>query len=219
MLHFAYLLPPDFQLTFASQEWKQERSSWRSVIQLNLVRNVNDTLDHLSKEMTVVSFQTHDYQDSDYSSDGLETIDTKSTADVPPLNFTEKHRLLRLRLGPLRGVQTDLERGLGAASSEVYSTTVTSAAPFEKYSGRRQCNEFSINSSNGWKTALDKFRNMRTARPAIGPGSQRKANDTEDETTEIIASCRDDMKAIWEDSVVQEVLSRRKARIQDSPGL
>jgi len=197
----------------------EERASWRSVVQLNLVRNVNDTLDHLAREMSAVSLPDHDHHDSDYSSDDLEMIDTKSTKDMPPLKFTEKHRLLKLRLGPLRGVQRDLERGLGAASSEVYSTSVTTAAPFEHYSGRRACHEFSINSSNGWKSALTKFRTMRTARPAIGPGSQRKMNDNESGITEIIASCRDDMMAIWKDPTVRETLSRHKARIEDSPGL
>jgi hypothetical protein len=33
----------DFQLTYARREWLEERSSWRSVIQLNLIRNVNGT--------------------------------------------------------------------------------------------------------------------------------------------------------------------------------
>lgn len=37
------LTEPDFQLTYARREWLEERSSWRSVIQLNLIRNVNGT--------------------------------------------------------------------------------------------------------------------------------------------------------------------------------
>ena len=40
-----------------------------------------------------------------------------------------------------------------------------------------------------------------------------------EDATEIIASCADDMKALWEDPVVQGVLKKHNTRIQDMPGL
>ncbi|GLB44538.1 putative G protein alpha subunit [Lyophyllum shimeji] len=205
----------NFQLTYARREWSEERASWRAVIQLNLVRNVNLILDHLTQEMGGSS----GYSDGHNSDDSeLEIQVRKRAKALPPLRFKEKHRLLKLRLTPLAGVQADLERKLGEASQEVYATPVNVAAPFEHATNRRALQEFSINSTNGWKTALDKFRTPRPARPEAGPDPLRKAKEIEDEITEIIASCKDDIKELWEDPVVTEMLNRRKVRLEDSPG-
>lgn len=164
-----------------------------------------------------------DSQGSDDESEGHGSPATRRSTiqPPPPLKFTEKHRLLKLRLGPLHRVQTDLERRLGAASTEVYSTTA-SATPFDTpISNKRTPHEFCINSSNGWKTALDKFNPLRNGpRPDIGPGSLRRGKDPEgDEITDVIAGCKDDMRAIWEDPVIKEMLGRRKSRVEDTPGL
>lgn len=207
------VLLSDFQLTYARREWSEERASWRSVIQLNLVRNVNEILEHLTQEMSGMMFDPHADDDS------IEEVPIRRNANtLPPLRFKEKHRLLKLRLGPLAGVQGDLERKLGAGATELYTSSgVTTAAPFDVVN-RRALQEFSVNSSNGWKSALDKFRTLRSARPEA-PGSVRKGKDREDDVSDVIASCRDDIKAIWEDSTVKEMLARRKVRIEDSAGL
>ena len=34
-----------------------------------------------------------------------------------------------------------------------------------------------------------------------------------------IASCRDDMRALWNDPAVRAMLDRRRSRIEDGPGL
>lgn len=203
----------NFQLTYARREWSEERASWRSVIQLNLVRNVNEILEHLTQEMSGVMFDPHADDDS------IEEVPIRRNANtLPPLRFKEKHRLLKMRLGPLTGVQSDLEQKLGAGATELYTSSgVTTAAPFDMINNRRVLQEFSVNSSNGWKSALDKFRTMRYARPET-PGSVRKGKDREDDVSDIIASCRDDIKAIWEDPTVKEMLGRRKVRIEDSAG-
>jgi len=135
----------------------------------------------------------------------------------PPLKFKEKHRLLKLRLGPLKRVQTDLERRLGSTAVEPHSTSVTTAAPFGE--DRRALQEFSINSTNGWKTALEKIKAMRSARTEATEGPLRKVNDVDDEIAEVIAGCKDDIKAIWEDSTVRELLNRSKTRLEDAAGL
>jgi len=152
--------------------------------------------------------------------DSIEEVPLRRNANtLPPLRFKEKHRLLKLRLGPLTAVQSDLERKLGEGATEPHSTSgLTTAAPFDPTHNRRALQEFSINSSNGWKSALDKFRTLRPARTEA-PGSQRKGKDRDDDVSDIIASCRDDIKSIWEDSTVKEMLSRRKVRIEDSAGL
>jgi len=136
-----------------------------------------------------------------------------STTLLPKLKFTEKHRLMKLRLGPLYRVQKDLERRLGDAASEVY--TSNGPVSFELPNPPKLL-EFSINSLNGWRTALTKLR------PSLHGGGRtamRRIREAEsDETTDVIAGCRDDMKVIWEDPTICKMLNRRKFRIEDTPG-
>lgn len=207
-IHLLIALFADFQLTYASNEWSEERASWRCVIQMNLVRNVNDILELISRELS--SSPTA----SDEDSEGTGVRAAKHT-----LKFGEKHRLLKLRLAPLRKIQADLEERLGSASQELYTTTVFTAAPFESTVQRKALQEFSINSNNGWKSALEKFRNARPFRAEIGPDSARRGKGDGDEITNVIASCKDDMKSLWTDQSVQDMLTRRKTWIQESPGL
>lgn len=158
-----------------------------------------------------------------YPDDSTEdlTIQVRPVKTLPPLKFKEKHKQLRIRLAPLQQVQRELEQQLGAASAEIYASLPTSAAPFEATnpSGRRAPAEFSINSSNGWKSALDKFRKGPGIRPEASNGTNKVSKDVEEEIAEIIANCREDIKSLWDDPIIKEVLSRRKARIEDAPGL
>ncbi|KAI3604173.1 putative g-protein alpha subunit [Moniliophthora roreri] len=206
----------NFQLTYARNEWLQERSAWRMVIFFNLVRNVNAIMDILSREMSAAAFSPSDYVGS--SDDSSEDVPDGR----PLLKFKEKHRLLKLRLGPLRRIQTDLECRLGASAVEPHSTPGSTAAPFgdpPEDASQRHPNEFCINSSNGWKTALEKVKvTMRPGRADINSGSLRKIRSVDDEISEVIAGCRDDMKAIWEDPTIREMLNRSKLRMEDSPG-
>ncbi|THV03493.1 G-alpha-domain-containing protein [Dendrothele bispora CBS 962.96] len=199
----------NFQLIYARREWLEERNAWRPVVFFNLVRNVNNILDLLNREMT----SQHARRDTISSSD-----ESSEDSQLPPLRFREKHRLLKLRLGPLKRVQTDLERRLGSTAVEPHTTSVTTAAPFEEGLNRPALQEFSINSSNGWKSALEKIKGMRHPRPDETEGSLRKVKDVDDEIAEVIAGCKDDIKAIWEDSTVRELLNRSKVRLEDTAG-
>jgi guanine nucleotide-binding protein alpha-1 subunit len=158
---------------------------------------------------------------------------------LPRLKFSEKHRLLKARLEPLSTVQDSLESNLGAASLDPHSSSAIGAAAFEEdhsHPSRRPLQEFSINSSNGWKTALEKFRTLRSApvppprvdtvtlndpsSPVNGTATtHNKTRLSEDDIAEIIASCRDDIKSLWDDDIVTETLIRRKVRLEHGPGL
>lgn len=216
----------DFQLTYARKEWSEERAGWRAVIFLNLVRNVNQIVGHLQNEMADIPYNPDDSQ---------EELNVPRPRALPRLKFSERHRLLQSRLEPLIMVQKSLESNLGAASLDPNSSPTIGAAPFEEreHIGRRPLQEFSINSSNGWKTALDKFRTLRSA-PAprvdsitngVSPVNVNatttpagEARLSEDDVAEIIDSCRDDIKILWDDDIVTETLMRRKVRLEDGPG-
>jgi len=211
----------DFQLTYSRKEWSEERAAWRAVVLLNLVRNVNEILAHLENEMADLPYNPDDSQE--------DLNAPRPARALPRLKFTETHRLLRMRLLPLTRVQHNLETNLGSASLEPHSTPVISAAPFDQpnHPGRRPLQEFSINSSNGWKTALDKFRTLRNsaaARNSVTNESfslmvtSRRPKDSEDDIAEVIASCQDDIKSLWDDDIVREMLIRRKIRLEDGPG-
>ncbi|KAJ6554506.1 guanine nucleotide binding protein, alpha subunit [Mycena capillaripes] len=245
-----------FQLLYCKRQWSEERTSWRCVILLNLVRNMNEVLDILGREMaaatavdlpvassskvvlpsTAIPTSTSSSPSSSPLSSDSE-LDPPTTpnrrqsisiapsaSNLPPLKFKDKHRLLRLRLAPLRRVQSDLEQKLGAGATELYTTSTTSAAPFDSDAPGelpliKRGKEFSVQSTNGWKTALERFRAARRrSGSSEGSGTLRKVRDMEDEVLDVIAGCREDMRSLWEDRIVREMLSRRKMRIEDSAG-
>jgi guanine nucleotide-binding protein alpha-1 subunit len=174
-------------MQYARETWLEERSSWRAIIQLNLIRSVVTLLDLLGEALTNPTF------------------------DTASVLFTEKHRLLCLRLTPLRGVQQDLQHRLGAATiEESHNPGSVGVLP--------RPSEVAVRSRDGWRSALEKFRTrpqdaQETARAA--DARVRKAA----EVNEVVVGCAEDMKALWEDGAVQEMLRRKKIRIEEEPGL
>jgi guanine nucleotide-binding protein subunit alpha len=145
--------------------------------------------------------------------------DDETTAHGIVYHFSDKHRFMQRRLGPLRSIQIDLENKLGPESQEVRSTASISATPFDSPGSqllpKRPSRDFGINSTNGWKSALEKLRPsmMASARP------QRRSDSDHDEITDVLVGCKETMLDLWQDPVVQQVLSHRKTNIEDSPGL
>lgn len=206
----------DFQMAYAQKAWIEERASWRSVVQLNLLRSVNFILDILNEEL---SGPTTSGSGSDDEEEDTALMDTQ-------LQFSETHKLLKLRLAPLRRVQTDLERRLGSGAEEpipVTSGMPSEAAPFDidNLNVKHRTQEFYVRSSTGWKSALDKFRQgSRSSTEADAANRDKERRDREDEeTAAIISRCKDDMHALWTDPVIRHMLARRKFRLEDSPGL
>ncbi|KIJ63005.1 hypothetical protein HYDPIDRAFT_134688 [Hydnomerulius pinastri MD-312] len=173
-----------FRMRFARDKWAQERASWRTVIQLNLVRSVNTILEALQREIT----------------------DTEDTDDT--MTFTDKHHLLRVRLRPLRGVESDLKRLLGARPDEVQEPL----SPESPTISPRTSSEFFVRSWT-WRSFLQASspRNGDTQRRSI-----RHDGVNSHDITEVIAGCKNDIRDLWEDSTIQELLIRRRARLEDS---
>jgi guanine nucleotide-binding protein subunit alpha len=144
----------------------------------------------------------------------------------PPFTFTGKHKLLKLSLAPLRGVQKDLEVQIGAGASEPEDLSIwydcTDAAPFaevERLAARpsnRRPNEFFIRSNCGWKETLNKLRpRLSTSPDHPNPPKKGKQNSV----VEILVGCSANIKSLWTDEVVQAVLKRRNMRLEESSGL
>lgn len=196
-------------MKYARTAWKQERASWRAVIQLNLIRSVNTIVEILQTEMDMP-----DEEDS-MTRNSTDSITIESRTAVP---LTEKHQLLRLRLGPLRRVEADLKRRLGAGVDEVVNAEAGVLDPQEGPGGRPK--EFCV---RGWKSALENpgamVKAMRNGAPRATQGEGEEKEAVVDEATEVISSCKEDMKALWADEMVQTVLSKRRMRLEDSAGL
>ena len=98
--------------------------------------------------------------------------------------------MLQLRLAPLRQVQRDLERSLGAASTEAQEYS-GAAAPWERLdaAGRRP-REFAVTSRTGWKTALRRVKSGYNAarRGSLGSREDAQADSVAQERRPVSAS-------------------------------
>ncbi|KAI0823705.1 G-alpha-domain-containing protein [Trametes gibbosa] len=260
----------NFQLAFAYDAFLAERAAWRAVIHLNLVRSVNSIIDVLSSELAArgeapvrsptpgpgaelqhMGGALDNDVDTDENED--EQVESEDYSDFP---LTSTHRELMLRLEPLRQVQRDLQRCLGAASTEeTPSAAAAGAAPWNANSGGWRSREFSVTARSGWKAALGRVRAVGRKsvdstvgryerRPEVPPSDGRvparpktsirrpsatgvQPLEPADEriegaeielAAEVIASCANDMSALWEDPAVRTVLSRKGIRPEEGPG-
>lgn len=229
----------DFQLTYSRKEWVAERASWRSVILLNLLRNVNDIVSMMSSEMAQQEQQSQAFALpssttnrpstassvlSEESFDAAASVSSNERRKAPgPLKFRDRHQDLQHRLSSLRTLQVDLERRLGAATTEPASTDSSNAAPFptklssrpHTHHGTSTQGEFSVNSRGGWKSVL-----RAVTRTHGGNVEALKVIQEQDnEIASAIGELKEDIKTLWDDPIVQDMLSRRKSRVEDSPGL
>jgi guanine nucleotide-binding protein alpha-1 subunit len=178
--------------------------SWRAVIQLNLVRAVNIVLDALHSEISGKPVQEAELDDESPNPE---------FADGPQMSFTEKHQLLKLRLTPLRRVEADLRTCLGETGDlEEYPIPnfhmgSSASDPDSSSPTKRKPQEFSVRS---WKNVLEKNSAYSQTKHAIIHA---------EDATEVIAGCREDIKSLWDDSVVRQVLYKRKVNLSDSATL
>jgi len=210
-------------MKYARAAWNQERASWRAVIQLNLLRSILSIVETLQAEIDDEPITSRPLSPLDMNADALlrRSLDTtpsevEAALQPLPIPLTEKHHILKLRLGPLRRVERDLQSRLGAAGTEElagYGVGVlgedASGSVSPTTAARKGSREFVV---RGWKDALGGW--MKNAKTA-GDGE----HPTVDDATEVIASCREDMKALWTDEAIKSVLAKRRLRVQDSAGL
>lgn len=182
-------------MRYAKTEWENERNGWRSVVQLNVVRSIIAIQKIIEAEMN--GDVPADSEDDQISFD--------EANEVEVLKFTDRHQLLMIRLAPLLGVEAELKHRLGEGTLSVSSPlNPMSATPFDTPSGNqlRRKPEFSVRS---WKDVV--------SRPTDPCPNGR------DTVTSVLAGCKDDMKALWDDKAVRLALKRRRLQLPDSAGL
>ena len=214
-IHVSFLL--DFRMKYARAAWNEERASWRAVVQLNLLRSVVAIVETLQAELDGDPVTSRPLSTLDMNVDTLlqTSLDsTSSEAEIasPCLSapLTDKHHILKVRLGPLRHVEADLKRRLGAASVEDTGSAIDDMSEniVDANSVQNQSREFGV---RGWKDMLAKW----TKDTKLGCDNDQPVDDA----TEVIASCREDMKALWTDQTVRDILAKRQMKLQDSAAL
>lgn len=83
--------------------------------------------------------------------------------------------------------------------------------------GKTRPQDFFVWSNAGWKNTLRAGRSSVDNTRAEKELSRRRAE--ENETAGVLASCADDIKALWGDETVQAILRKRRIRLDLMPGL
>ncbi|KAF9056992.1 G-protein alpha subunit [Panaeolus papilionaceus] len=227
----------NFRMRYARAAWEEERASWRAVIQLNLIRSIitiveaiQDEMEDASENPPSPSTRYGNHSTSSDSPTGSSFNFSLPSDAVSQSGFssilTERHQLLKLRLGPLRRVQTDLKRRLGEGAEEEQDGVAAEIGPLDNSKGHRpQRREFTVRRlhdalQKGASVHKPISRNFNGGAGSHSNGSHTGSDEdvTVDDATEIIASCREDMRSLWCDESVRAVLKKRKIRLEDSAG-
>ncbi|KAF9000823.1 G-protein alpha subunit [Cyathus striatus] len=224
----------NFRMRYARTQWKQERLSWRSVIQLNLVRSIITITETLQSEMDNEPIESipddptspstsYAYSYTDSRALRKPSNNSRSGTPTPESGLTGKHQLLKLRLGPLRRVEADLKKRLGAGAYEDDGKSIDPRTG--QLLQKRSTREFGVRLL---QDALEKgsavpYRPGTANARALHSNSNAAQGEGEgevdiDDATEIIASLKEDMQALWMDGAVKSVLKRRGLRLEDSAG-
>lgn len=76
-----------------------------------------------------------------------------------------------------------------------------------------------VRAGSGWKGALAAIsastsqERTHPSRPGTSDGRHK------DDPTTVLAACKDDIVALWEDPIVRGILKKHNVRLQDMPGL
>jgi guanine nucleotide-binding protein subunit alpha len=217
----------DFRMTYARDAWNAERASWRSVIQLNLVRSIITIVETLQAEMAGDRPSSNSLPQSARHSRAISPksssfITATPTGNIIPQQSTSdsvlngKHQLLQLRLGPLRRVEADLKKRFGEQAYEDEEVPSIPLGPLNLDVDPKELymKEFGVG------RLMEALKKSARSQEKIPRGGDRITTDnTVDEVTEVIASCKDDMVALWSDEAVRTVLKNWNVRLEDSAGL
>ena len=145
-------------------------------------------------------------------SEGSEPSD--DSAREVTYEFSDNHKLLQLRLQPLTRVQRDLEKYLGPATLEPDQVSTVDNIAFPDLEGwpLRRHTEFSVPTNGSWKARL-------LGRADSARAAERKHTQDLHDATEILHRCGLDIKQLWTDDVVQQVLTDTETKLKHASGL
>lgn len=178
-------------INFVIQSFREQRASWRAVIQLNVVQSFRSILEAISRSQK---------PDHDRPSTSRTTQNRLSHHTLELLN-------IKSRLDPLIQVEQRLIRLLTMAGSGETEATHLRILPKQVFK------EIAINSTTPWKHAFNRLiKNGRTSEEEVD------WDDPED-PGRILHACSQDMMYIWSNPIVQELLGKQNVRLEESSGL
>jgi guanine nucleotide-binding protein subunit alpha len=196
---------------YTPSAFREERILWRAVIQLNLVKSIRTILDALvDHHQSVIVGSTSGGEDSD--------------SDDMTLLSDDLHGL-SMRLSPLRHIEHLLIAKLvPPGEDEATHFGVSSFTGKGVMNGERMGNghspkyqEVFVRPGASWKGMVAKGRGFGFGGRPSSAGTT--GIETQDEPTMVLYECRHDMKELWNNSLVRDVLRRRKIRLDEQPGL
>ncbi|KAF9518162.1 hypothetical protein BS47DRAFT_1371160 [Hydnum rufescens UP504] len=178
----------NFQMLYSPQAWRQEHISWRAVIYLNLV--LPD-----AKSPLFCSRPIHS-----------RSVGPTPTPRLAPL--TQVETLLIRALSPENPTESDFEAThLGTNQPDLLGRT--KAEVF--VSASRWRNTLKSKMSKGSLSSID-VPNASTSSESGGHPVNKP------DIVGILRTCRQDMLDLWNDPLVQNILTKRRVRPQDSSG-
>ncbi|KIM78223.1 hypothetical protein PILCRDRAFT_75828 [Piloderma croceum F 1598] len=190
-----------FQRLYTPTAFRAERVLWRAVIQLNLVRSIRTITDALS-----------DHRRPSVDSGGDDSED--ELQGIP-----REIELLTVQLLPLRHIEALLIEKLVPANEEEATHLGhkgKSNSSISSGSDRSfQSQEVFVRGATSWKGVLAKGVNRFHGWPT---SAGTTGLETRDEPQEVLHACRKEIKTLWSDPFVREILRRRKIRLEEFPG-
>ncbi|KAJ7874772.1 guanine nucleotide binding protein, alpha subunit [Mycena olivaceomarginata] len=185
----------DFQLINSSKAFKAERTSWRAVVHLNVVRSIRLIVGALQEAEAYASSQAP-----------IQADDPVYPALTPEL------LTLKMRLLPLQQVEEALLGKLtpGAKLSKAYT-----AIPDDSPSPSSTLQEVSVHSAAPWKGAFSRL--MNNVRSSVDGPEVNEPQDSRD-ARQLLHACSEDMIRLWNDPTVKEVLKAHRLRLEDMAG-
>ncbi|KAF9260661.1 heterotrimeric G protein alpha subunit [Marasmius fiardii PR-910] len=203
----------DFRMQYDQAAWKREKEGWRTVVQLNLIRSIITITTLIEAELGGDVNLPFDRGSGDEEDGDDDDTTVGSISEHDGSKFGDRHHLLMIRLAPLRSVEADLQRVLGIRTDAIRRTALPQSAtpfdaPVQDRLTKRSMGEYAVRC---WRDVVHpegRETKCQTAQALADLGT----------ATATIAACKDDMKALWQDKVVQTAISRRRIRLPDSAG-
>ncbi|KAJ2916329.1 hypothetical protein MD484_g4102, partial [Candolleomyces efflorescens] len=183
----------NFQLMNSPKAFRDERASWRAVVQLNVVRSIRTILGVMSE------------------AGGRSTPLTIHDLSRPEL------LKLKMRLAPLQQVEEGLLRKLSPPGSMDFEATHLAPVTNLPYATRSSkfTREVAVHSNSQWKGAFSRF--MASVRTSLDSMDVDYTGDPNDPGV-VLNACAEDMIKLWTDPTIQALLKVYKVRLEDKAG-
>lgn len=179
---------------------EEERLSWRSVVYYNIVRPVRRIFE---------AFEAFGDADSDVEMSAEDSDDAHSSTSA-----TDKQmQLLKLRLSPLLETESRLESriagGVPVASSNKGNIFVRSGWQARSMFKPRSQPRTSFTGQRG------SFETTSRKSEDSGMVILGEKDAVLEETANILAACKDDVRELWNHSVVRRLREKRKLKLEE----